>query len=220
MASESALDSETPQDQEPDAPSEKQEVVLSEDLERRLAEMLEPEVQLHRQGLGRESRIAFFAVAIFAVVALLWPAEEDDTAPMGNLVDITGQVVPLASQMAPVTLIHFWSTWCPPCITETPAIQRLAADYANHRRFNLVMIAVADDNDKVRDFLGSDNPGLFDPDWKVAKSYGTDKLPETHLVVNGKMVESFIGAVDWDDPAIRQKIEDALGASEMPTGNA
>lgn len=168
-----------------------------------------------RQGLGREARLAFFAVAIFALGALLWPATEDKTAPLGNLVDIRGQVVPLASQMAPVTLIHFWSTWCPPCIVETPAIQRLAADYADHRRFNLVMVAVADDNEKVRDFLGSDNPGLFDPDWKVAKSYGTDKLPETHLVVNGKMVESFIGAVDWDDPAIRRKIEQALDDSKI-----
>lgn len=173
-----------------------------------------------RQGLAKESKLAFVAVLIFVVGALLWPAEEDRTAPLGNLVDINGKVVPLASQMAPVTLIHFWSTWCPPCITETPAIQRLAADYADHRRFNLVMIAVADDNEKVRDFLGSNNPGLFDPDWKVAKSYGTDKLPETHLVINGELAESFIGAVDWDDPDIRQKIEDALGASELPQAAA
>ena len=166
-----------------------------------------------RQGLGSESRIAFFAIVIFILGALFWPSEEDTTAPMGNLVDGTGSIVPLASQVAPVTLVHFWSTWCPPCIVETPAIQRLAQDYEDNRRFSLVMVAVSDDETKVRDFLGPEKMGLLDPDWKVAKSYGTDKLPETHLVVDGHLVESFIGAVDWDDPKIRKKIDDALGSA-------
>lgn len=161
--------------------------------------------------VGRQAKWAFAAVLVFVLWAMLWPTKEDKTAPMGDLVDITGRTVPLASQMAPVTLIHFWSTWCPPCVTETPAIQRLAADYAANPRFNLVMVAVADDNQKVKDFLADTGPGLFDPDWKIAKSYGTDKLPETHLVVRGRLIESFIGAVNWDDPEIRAKIENALG---------
>ncbi len=164
-----------------------------------------------RPGLGREAQWAFAVVAVVVIGLLLWPHQEDDTAPMGNLVDMSGRVVPLASQTASVTLIHFWSTWCPPCITETPAIQRLAADYEDNPRFKLVMVAVADDNDKVREFLGASGPGLFDPDWKVARSYGTQKLPETHLVVRGRWVDSFIGAVNWDDPSIRRQIEDALG---------
>ncbi|XP_020909016.1 uncharacterized protein LOC110246972 [Exaiptasia diaphana] len=164
-----------------------------------------------RPGLGREAHWAFMIVAVAMLGLLLWPHEEDDTAPMGNLVDASGRVVPLASQTAPVTLIHFWSTWCPPCITETPAIQRLAADYADNPRFQLVMVAVADDTQKVSEFLGASGPGLFDPDWKVARSYGTQKLPETHLVVRGRLVDSYIGAVNWDDPEIRGQIEDALG---------
>lgn len=163
------------------------------------------------ESVGKQATWAFFAVALVVVLSLVWPHEEDDTAPMGNLIDITGSVVPLASQTAPVTLIHFWSTWCPPCITETPAIQRLAADYEDNPRFRLVMVAVSDDPQKVADFLGDTGPGLFDPDWKVAKSYGTHRLPETHLVVRGRLVDSYIGAVNWDDPAIRGQIEDALG---------
>ena len=164
-----------------------------------------------RSGIGREARVAFAVVSVFVILSLAWPTEEDDTAPMGDLVDITGRVVPLASQTASVTLIHFWSTWCPPCITETPAIQRLAEDYKDNPRFRLVMVAVADDHQKAADFLGSSGPGLFDPNWKVAKSYGTHKLPETHLVVRGRLVDSYIGAVNWDDPKIRGQIEDALG---------
>jgi hypothetical protein len=49
----------------------------------------------------------------------------------------------------------------------------------------------------------------------VAHRYGTDQLPETYLVVHGRIVEKFIGEVNWDDPAVRQKI-----AARMPRGPA
>ena len=35
----------------------------------------------------------------------------------------------------------------------------------------------------------------------MANRYGTDKLPETYLVVRGEVVEKFVGATNWDDPA-------------------
>ena len=69
------------------------------------------------------------------------------------------------------------------------------------------MVAVADSADRVRTFLG---PGsemvLFDPNWKVANRYGTDKLPETYLVVHGQVVRKFVGMTDWDDPALRAEL--------------
>ncbi|MCG8463180.1 MAG: TlpA family protein disulfide reductase [Holophagales bacterium] len=170
-----------------------------------------PEV---RAGLRLEARVAFLAIFAFALGALLWPYEEDTSAPLGDLKDSMGFDVPMEGLMTPVTLVHFWSTWCPPCITETPAIQRLAEDLGRDDRFSLLMVAVADEKSKVGDFLGSVEATFYDPDWDVAKSYGTDKLPETHLVVHGQLVESFIGATDWDDPAVRQQILAAIASLE------
>ena len=40
----------------------------------------------------------------------------------------------------------------------------------------------------------------------MAKRYGTDKLPETYLVVRGEVVKKFVGQTDWDDPALRELI--------------
>jgi len=171
-----------------------------------------------RPGLGREAKVAVALVAAFVVFALLGPTGEDDSAPNGVLQDAGGGEVDLFNVMAPVTLVHFWSTWCPPCITETPSIQRLAASYSQHREFALVMVAVADDLEKVGEFLGSKNATLYDHDWKVAKRYGTDKLPETHLVVKGELVESFIGAVNWDDPEVRAALDEALADARRLEG--
>ena len=158
------------------------------------------------------SRFGVVFAVVFALLALFWEKSEG-TAPAGNLVDSSGQVVTLATQMAPVTLVHFWATWCPPCLDEVPAIQRLAEKHSTDHNFSLVMVAVNDDPEKVKTFLGDRFPdNLFDPDWKIAHRFGTRKLPETHLVVRGEVVESFIGATDWDAPQPRQMIADALAS--------
>ncbi len=179
-------------------------------------------------------RWGFAAVAVIALAALFWPRSEDDrvnfqavrrqhakgtAAPVGMLVDSGGRPVTLGNRMAPVTLIHFWATWCPPCIGEIPSILRLADDHATNHDFSLVMIAVQDEVAKVKTFLGSRiDESLFDHDWKVTHSYNTEKVPETHLVVGGEMVESFIGATDWDAPDIRQRIDEALAAVQGEEG--
>jgi thioredoxin-like negative regulator of GroEL len=54
---------------------------------------------------------------------------------------------------------------------------------------------------------------LFDPKWEVANRYGTDKLPETYLVVNGRVIRKFIGMTDWDNPELRRELESHLKSS-------
>src|SRR5690242_8271752 len=140
-------------------------------------------------------------VALVILALLVWPRGGKETsAPGGFLLDGEGRPSPMGSRMAPVTLVHFWATWCPPCIQESPAIQRLAADLAGQHDFSLLMIAVNDRKDKVDRFLGANASAmvLYDPTWDVAHRYGTDQLPETYLVVRGKVVQKFVGATDWD----------------------
>lgn len=177
---------------------------------------------------GPMARWGFAVVAAVALAALFWPRGEDErlnlqtfrkarkgqAAPAGMLIDSGGRPIPLATRMAPVTLVHFWSTWCPPCIDEIPSILRLADSYAGNHDFALVMIAVQDEFEKVQTFLGERvSESLFDHDWKVSHSYGTAKLPETHLVVGGKIIESFIGTTNWDARDNRQVIEEALAGT-------
>ncbi|MEM8930865.1 MAG: TlpA disulfide reductase family protein, partial [Acidobacteriota bacterium] len=127
-----------------------------------------------------------------------------------TLVTLGGETVEFESTLKPVTLVHFWATWCPPCITETPSIRRLATSLADEPRFSLLMVAVADDAEAAVEFLGDGTPTFFDPDWDVAHAFGTEKLPETFLMVDGEVAERFLGAQNWDDPALHQRVADAL----------
>lgn len=172
----------------------------------------------HTQGvddrrLGRQTQILVLLLAVAAAAVVFWP-QGDGTreAPGGFLIDAGGRPVPVASRMAPVTLVHFWATWCPPCMTEVPSINRLADDFADYRGdFTVLMVSVADDMQRVETFAGDRlSSVLYDPSWEVAHRYGTRKLPETYLVVRGTVVERWIGAQNWSDPKIRQRILDAI----------
>ncbi len=156
-------------------------------------------------------------LAALGVAVVLWPRGSDSAtvAPGGFLLDPAGRAATLGSRLSPVTLVHFWATWCPPCIEETPALERLAHDFAGYREFSVLRVAVADSPPRVDSFLGRRASGvLYDPQWDVAHRYGTAQLPETYLVVHGRIVEKFIGEVNWDDPSVRQKIAARLSSDD------
>lgn len=160
-------------------------------------------------GVVWTSHLLFTLVLAISIGVLFLPKPDPNQAPSGELVDAQGNEVELEDRMSEVTLVHFWATWCPPCIAEIPAIRRLETDLADNDDFSLVMVAVADDVQKANEFLGDDG-SLFDPAWDLAHDYGTTKLPETHLVVDGKVVDSFIGATQWDRADVRERVQKAL----------
>lgn len=190
--------------------------------------------------LGMPAKIGLAVLAVAVLAALFWPRGESSfEAPGGFLVDGDGRPVPLAQRLAPVTLVHFWATWCAPCITEIPALQELARDFQDEPDFDLVMIAVENEAQDVDSFLGSLAPmALFDPTWEVAHRYGTRKLPETYLVVNGEVLEApsqerlrqksglqldgdtprWVGQVDWGDPQIRAELRAVLDGGPESEG--
>ena len=167
----------------------------------------------------RQVRLLLAGVALAAIVALLWPRGEETLTRGRLLMDAGGSPIPLADQLAPVTLLHFWSTWCPPCIEEAPAIDRLARDLERDGRFKVLMVAVADEATKVRRFAGvTADRVLYDPNWEVAHRYGTRQLPESYLLVGGRVVRKFTGAADWDDPRLRADIQRAIATAPAAGG--
>ena len=159
--------------------------------------------------LQRRGRLLLVGVAALALVALFWPRGAGKAAPGGFLVDAGGRPAPLGERMAPVTLLHFYATWCPPCIEEAPSLQRLQRDFASEPRFRVVKVAVQDDVAKAQKLAGSEDV-LFDPDWKTAHRYGTRQLPESYLLVDGKVQRKFDGPIDWDDAQVREAVRQAI----------
>lgn len=154
------------------------------------------------------AKLGLMLVAVVALVALFWPRTPagSGTIAGGRMVDIDGASVPIEREMSRVTLVHFWATWCPPCITELPELRTYASELGAEA--TVLFVAVDDDPRNAARFFGDrERPLYFDPTWALARRFGTDKLPETHLVVDGKVVESFVGATAWSRPEVRERVQ-------------
>src|SRR5437867_8878437 len=57
------------------------------------------------------------------------PPRIDRPAPDFALSDLRGILVESAYGSRPVTVVHFWATWCVPCMLDIPELNRLAATY-------------------------------------------------------------------------------------------
>ncbi len=72
----------------------------------------------------------------------------------------------------------------------------------------LLAVTLADEQRTARRFVGETAiPLVFDPRWEVAHRFGSEKLPETHLVVRGEVVDRFVGATPWADRTIRERLQ-------------
>jgi peroxiredoxin len=140
---------------------------------------------------------------------------EGDRAPEFRLQALDGRAVSLADFRGKVVMVHFWATWCPPCVEEMPTIEQL---YRSSGSTDFEILAVSVDEGgagAVAEFMkrnGLSLPALLDPGRSVAGLYGTFKFPETYIV-DGRGIVKFkaIGPRDWTAPAnmnvIRRLIE-------------
>jgi putative thioredoxin len=78
-----------------------------------------------------------------------------------------------ASMQIPV-LVDFWAPWCGPCKVIGPLLEKIETDYAG--RFKLVKI----DSDQEQE---------------ISQAFGIRSIPTCVLMINGKPVDGFMGAL-------------------------
>ncbi len=130
----------------------------------------------------------------------------DREGRMQKLSDLSGQVV----------LVHFWASWCPPCLPEIPEILNLAQKFEGK---NVIVLAVSTD-DKLESALkifpaGTRFPKnlmiLSDSGAVVADRYGSYMYPETYLLSREQRVlKKWVGPQQWDSEQIHGEIQNAL----------
>ncbi len=122
-----------------------------------------------------------------------------------QLKDLTGKEVRLSGLKGKVVLLNFWATWCGPCRSEMPSMQRL---YAQLKGQGLEILAVDLQEDKatVARFvkeLGLTFPVLLDTAGSVGTQYGARAIPTTYLFDRkGFIFARMVGAREWDTPQV------------------
>ena len=108
---------------------------------------------------------------------------------------------------SPLTLVHFWATWCSPCIKELPALITFMERQGNNR--SLILIA-ADSQENTKRYLTSndiEDTVLVDQYGKAMHEFNIKTIPTT-LIYNreGMLIKKITGAVDWQSDFIEKKL--------------
>lgn len=119
--------------------------------------------------------------------------------------DVDGKAVDFSQYKGKLVMVNMWATWCPPCVRELPAIQRLASQF-DTEKFALLPISIdAGGKEQVQPFLESLKLTQFNSYYDATQNLGQvfplDTIPATFILdQQGQLVAFVRSYVDWDDP--------------------
>ena len=128
---------------------------------------------------------------------------EAQALPEVGLIDAAEVAASLADYKGKWVVLNFWATWCAPCRTEMPSLDRLQAALPE---IAVVTVAVGPNPvPAITRFM--DEAGvtrlvvLRDPQSALARQMGVLGLPVTVLVnPEGMEVARLRGGAEWDEP--------------------
>ena len=142
-------------------------------------------------------------------------------APRFDARSVEGKRIALDTllQHGPV-LLDFWATWCKPCVTSLPAVERL---WQEHRAAGLTVVAVSIDGPrnfaKVRPFargLGLTFPIVLDEDGSLARRFDVSAVPTSILIGrNGRIAHVQVGYVPGQEETLAKAILAQLPSRAM-----
>jgi thiol-disulfide isomerase/thioredoxin len=106
-------------------------------------------------------------------------------APELEVTDMQGNRVSLASLKGKTVLLDFWTTWCPPCIADAPALDKLYTKYGD-KNLMIVGISMNEDRVVVEKFLKSHPhtfPVILTSENELPRPYQIGIFP-TYMVVS------------------------------------
>ena len=124
----------------------------------------------------------------------------DHTAPDFTMLDLEGNEVTLASFFGKPIVLNFWASWCGPCKSEMPEIQKFYEQYGEDVHF--ILVSVDNSLDEAKTFIEEEGytfPVYFDSTFMGSYSYGASSIPLTYFIdADGQMIAYYRGAMSAD----------------------
>jgi peroxiredoxin len=148
------------------------------------------------------------------------PSGASSALPDFELTSIDGDRVRLSDHLGKdVVVLSFWATWCEPCKTELPQLDRI---YTAHQAQGLTLLSIAMDDPStvsgVAPFVkrnGFHFPVLLDSETKAAALYNKLKSAPYTVVIDrsGKIVSEKTGYEPGAEKALEDELVQLLGAT-------
>lgn len=144
------------------------------------------------------------------------PLPNEPKVPNISFVDLRGAPFKFNEISGKLRIIHYWATWCGPCIKELPYLDRTQAQY---ERYGLKVVAISLDTQGpslVKDFFSLHNITHLEPyiaqDNRDARRIGISGVPASIFVdAKGFEITRANGPVDWESDSVQQTLRNLLG---------
>jgi cytochrome c biogenesis protein CcmG/thiol:disulfide interchange protein DsbE len=139
------------------------------------------------------------------------------TAPDFTLETFEGGAISLSELRGKPVLVNFWASWCPPCRSEMPAMQRVYEDFEQQ---DFMVLAV---NSTHQDNLGDaltfakerqlTFPILLDRDGSVGALYDIRSLPTSFFIDPQGVIHDVVVGGPMSEALLRIRVEEMLAGS-------
>ena len=118
-----------------------------------------------------------------------------------NLKDVDGKIVKISDYRGKIVFLNFWTTWCPACRIEMPAMEKLHQKLKD-KDFVMIAVSLQESAQVVRDFFQKYKLtfiALLDSTGEVGRWFGVRSIPTTYILGrDGKVLGAAMGAREWD----------------------
>lgn len=179
--------------------------------------------------LPTNTRLLLSILVLFAGAAWIWASRADasDTtagkiplprqgfqAPDFSLQTADGQTITLSDLRGRPVLVNLWTSWCPPCRQEMPAMQKAYTDF--HDQGFEILAVNATDQDSLPDALqfaadlGLTFPILLDNQGEVSRLYLLRSLPTSFFIDRQGVIREVVIGGPMSEALLRIRIQELL----------
>lgn len=146
--------------------------------------------------LDQKEFINYYKALVVKALDIKDSLSQGDKAPGFYLKDMNGDVLALSNFKNKIVYVHFWATWCEPCIKEIPHLNQLYSHLTN-QNFELVNICLDDNPDTWEKTIVKTNLQginlICKGNWEksLMESYFITELPHYTLIDgNGSIIKN------------------------------
>ncbi|MBL7716058.1 MAG: TlpA family protein disulfide reductase [Bdellovibrionales bacterium] len=171
-------------------------------------------------------KMAILVLGILLVAGVFFFRDQEQSgklrlidAPSFKLPRKDGTIYSLDSSKGEIVVLHFWATWCAPCLEELPEWVEMARRFEG-RPIRFVAVSLDKSWAKAEEFLKPEKTpknvvSVLDSESRVPELFGSFQFPETYLIApDRRILSKWVGPQEWGSSAMSELFTQVANAVE------